>query len=210
MREDVPRNTVARQHPQRSYTRLPIEEHRDRIITHVLSHRITFIQGETGCGKSSMVPQFLHEQDPTARVLVTQPRRLAAITLRTRVASQMGKRGELLVGYRLGQGQRQETPDTRITFCTTGYLLAYLSHNPAALRHFKYIVLDEVHERTMDSDLLLLLTKLLLPQQPHVRLIIMSATLQPHIFGDYFADFDPDLSPLKVWPLWWIWDIWLG
>eukprot|EP00667_Euglena_gracilis_P001054 EG_transcript_1054 len=176
--------------------RLPIEDYRAQILEHVAQHRVAFIQGDTGCGKSSMVPQFLHFEDPSCRIWVTQPRRLAAISLCHRVADQVG--AEAAVGYRLGQRERREGPDTRITFCTTGYLLAYLSHNPQALKNIKYLILDEIHERTLDSDLLLLLVKLLLPSNPHLHVIIMSATMQPAIFSEYFANFHPDLEPLVV------------
>ena len=82
---------------------LPIERHREAILRHVAQHLITFIQGETGCGKSSMVPQFLLRHDPGARIFVTQPRRFAAISLADHVGKQLGD--PELVGYRLGQGR---------------------------------------------------------------------------------------------------------
>ena len=177
---------------------LPIEEHRERILSHIRTHRVTFVQGETGCGKSSMVPQFLYHDNPANRIIVTQPRRLAAVSLANRIAQQMGPQGRRLVGYRLGQGERRETADTRITFCTIGYLLTFLTHDPDALTPFTHLVLDEVHERTIDSDLLLLLTKLLMRLHPTLHICIMSATLQPDVYCDYFVQFHPGLKPLKV------------
>ena len=87
---------------------LPIEEHRDAIVDCVQTNRVTCIQGDTGCGKSSMVPQYLWEADKTSRIIITQPRRIAAISLAKRVAEQIGAEGKQLVGYRLGQGERFE------------------------------------------------------------------------------------------------------
>jgi HrpA-like RNA helicase len=170
---------------------------------------VTCIQGETGCGKSSMVPQFLvraaRARGERARVLVTQPRRIAAISLARRVAGQLDGRplGEL-VGYRVGHGVRVDSRRCAVRFVTVGYLLAHLSHRPAHLDRYTHVVLDEVHERSMDLDLLLLLLRRLLQAQAaaaaeaaagagaggtarQTRLIIMSATLQAGMFGEYFG-----------------------
>jgi len=180
----------------RDAAQLPIHEHRDRIIRTVATYQVTFIQGETGCGKSSMVPQFLVGQTPDTNIIVTQPRRFAAISLANRVGRQLGD--EDLVGYRLGRGERRETPSTRVTFCTTGYLLQFLAYYPKELSRWTHVVLDEVHERTMDSDLLLLLMKLLLKNHPTLKLVIMSATLQPAVFIDYFRGYNVTQAPLLV------------
>ena len=113
---------------------LPIEEHRETLMAHIEEHQVTCIQGETGCGKSSMVPQFLlHHCRATGRapkIMVTQPRRIAAITLARRVADQLGVELGSAVGYRIGQGDHVDSKDSVITFVTVGYMLQYLSHNP--------------------------------------------------------------------------------
>ena len=194
--QDDDASNTSKQRGARGREYLPIDAHRSEILEHVERNRVTFIQGDTGCGKSSMVPQYIWQEDKDSRIMVTQPRRLAAISLANRVGDQLGDRD--LVGYRLGQGDRRETFDTKITFCTTGYLLQFLSFNPTSLKGFTHVILDEVHERSMDSDLLLLLLKLLLRLHSHLKLVIMSATLQPQLFSDYFAQFDPELEPLQV------------
>jgi hypothetical protein len=187
---------------------LPILEHRSAILAAVATGVVTCIQGETGCGKSSMVPQFLvraaHARGERVRVLVTQPRRIAAISLARRVACQLGGRplGEL-VGYRVGHGGRVDSRQCVVRFVTVGYLLQHLSHCPEHLGRYTHVVLDEVHERTMDMDLLLLLLRRLVHAQAadadaggggggrgaarQTRLVIMSATLQAGMFGEYFA-----------------------
>jgi HrpA-like RNA helicase len=171
---------------------LPIEQHRATIVAAIATQRVTCIQGETGCGKSSMVPRYIVE-DPTAphhvRVVVTQPRRIAAVTLAKRVAEQLGEPLGQSVGYRIGQGDHVDSAATKILFVTVGYFLHHLAHRHGNLNKFTHVVLDEVHERSMDSDLLNLLIKRLLRTQPQIKLIVMSATLQSSLFQKYF-DFD--------------------
>jgi hypothetical protein len=127
---------------------LPIEEHRETLLASVRQNQVTCIQGETGCGKSSMVPQFLLEDGQArgerVKVMVTQPRRIAAITLARRVADQRGVELGTQVGYRIGQGDHVDSKDSLITFVTVGYMLQYLSHNPTAMMRYTHVVLDEV------------------------------------------------------------------
>ena len=127
---------------------LPIAEHRETILRSIAASRVTCIQGETGCGKSSMVPQFIVDDAAArgahAKVIVTQPRRIAAVTLASRVAEQRGEAVGGAVGYRIGHGDHVDCDATSITFVTIGYLLQYLCHNPALIRRYTHLVLDEV------------------------------------------------------------------
>ena len=97
---------------------LPIDEHREKIMQSIGANRVTCIQGETGCGKSSMVPQYILEdaqkRGKSVKVLVTQPRRLAAVTLARRVASQRGEETGRTVGYRIGQGDHVDSDETQV------------------------------------------------------------------------------------------------
>jgi len=131
------------------------------------------------------------------KVMVTQPRRIAAITLARRVADQRGVELGTQVGYRIGQGDHVDSKDSVITFVTVGYMLQYLSHNPTAMQRYTHVVLDEVHERSMDMDLLNLLIKKLmaLQQDSKTRLVVMSATLQAGLFGEYFTPKDQTVAP---------------
>ena len=83
---------------------------------------------------------------------------------------------------------------TRVSFVTFGWLLQLLSHQPDVISSYTHIVLDEVHERDCDADLLSLLMLVLLrrPENQHIKLIVMSATLQGHLFSNYFAELNPD------------------
>ena len=138
---------------------LPIDSHRERILAHIASHRVTIIIGETGCGKSSRVPSMIYESDPRrARLFVSQPRRIAATTVMQRVKGALGS----VVGLRLGHGVREESKDTRLWFCTAGYLKEYLAHNEDKAGKITHIIIDEVHERSIDTDLLCFFVRRLL------------------------------------------------
>jgi hypothetical protein len=107
---------------------LPIMKHRSRILELIRDHKVVCIEGETGCGKSTMVPQFIldesldQEKEPLCRILVTQPRRVAAIKLAERVSAERGERLGGTVGYCVG-GDHHRAARTRLTYCTVGYLL---------------------------------------------------------------------------------------
>ncbi|CAE7716668.1 spn-E, partial [Symbiodinium sp. CCMP2456] len=147
--------------------------------------QVICIQGETGCGKSSVMPMVFLE-DPKGKIAVTQPRRIAAISLAQRVASQCQEAVGETVGYRVAMdGKVSES--TRLSFVTTGWLLMYLAHRPQALRHYTHIVLDEIHERDLDMDLLCLLLKRSLEKNPSLRLVLMSATVDATQFLDFFS-----------------------
>ena len=92
------------------------------------------------------------------------------------------------MGYRIGQGDHVDSAEAVITFVTVGYALQLLSHNPARLSKYTHLILDEVHERTMEGDLLsLLMKKLMQRTRCKTKLVVMSATLQEGLFGEYFA-----------------------
>ena len=111
--------------------------------------------GETGCGKSTGVPQALLEDllasNSTLNVLITQPRRLAAVAIAEHVAEERGGACGGEVGYSIGGGH-MASGSTRVLFVTAGVLLERLrQQGEAALRHFKYVIVDEVHERSSEN-----------------------------------------------------------
>ncbi|CAK9083967.1 Probable ATP-dependent RNA helicase spindle-E [Durusdinium trenchii] len=178
---------------------LPIDEFRDRILRHIRENRVTHIQGETGCGKSTRLPQFIledaQERGEEIRMVVTQPRRMAAVTLARRVASVLGEDiGQGTVGYRISG----DTIDGKLCFVTVGYLLQRLVNNPEDFDRYTHVVLDEVHERGVDADLLSMVIKLLMHCCPTVKLIVMSATLQASLFADYFSSLQRNRKASEV------------
>jgi len=134
-------------------------------------------------------------------VIVTQPRRLAARALCNRVSSLLGEDPGGTCGYAVGNGERVAGPRTRLLFVTSGWLLTMLSHNPAEVRRYTHVIMDEAHERSADQDFLCLVLKRLLFARAGgtgggpaaaaaakvTRLVVMSATLQSSLFGEYFS-----------------------
>lgn len=142
-------------------------------------------------GKTTQLPAYLLE-DLNARglggegyIICTQPRRIAAITVATRVAYEMQESAGKTVGYQVRLDNRCG-PSTRIVYCTTGVLLRRLQH-PDFLASVSHIVVDEVHERQVETDFLMTLLKQNAPRFPQLRLIMMSATMQEKLFSDYFS-----------------------
>lgn len=164
---------------------LPIAKYRNEIIEAVRNERVVLIAGDTGCGKSTQVPQYLHFAGWQS-ICCTQPRRIACISLSKRVAHEMLCEFGTDVGYQI-RFERSKSKDTRIVFITEGLLLRQLS-TEAALTQYDVIVLDEVHERNLNGDFLLGITKCLLQARPDLKLVLMSATINVKLFADYFTD----------------------
>ena len=102
------------------------------------------------------------------------------------------------VGLRLGQGLRDESTETVLHFVTCGYLVRLMAHHPNHFKYHTHIIIDEVHERSIDADLLCMFTRQLLDRFPSIRLVLMSATLHTDLYKDYFSKFTYPLEPLFV------------
>eukprot|EP01044_Picomonas_judraskeda_P002805 COSAG03_NODE_213_length_10549_cov_7.843349_2_plen_1370_part_00 len=166
---------------------LPIDAHREDILRHIKHHRVTIIQGETGCGKSSRLPHMLMQSGgPRVKMMVAQPRRIAAHSLMQR-AKQDGLAD--VVGMRMGHGVREESNKTRLWYVTTGYLVRLASHRPESFKDHDYLIIDEVHERSVDSDILCMLSRRLLQRWKNLRLILMSATVHTKMYQEYYKEF---------------------
>ena len=136
--------------------------------------------------------QFILEEAPdTSKIVVAQPRRLAATGVAGRVANERGENeaGTGSVGY-VVRGQSAVCRNTRLLFCTTGVLLRQLQCQ-GALDCITHIMVDEVHERSLDSDVLLGLLKQILESTPHLRVVLMSATLDADRFAAYWNGTTP-------------------
>jgi len=173
---------------------LPILSYKTTILTEIHTQDITMISASTGSGKSSQVPQWLIDLDPKNRVIVTQPRRLSTVRICAWVSRCRGEQVGSSVGYRIGHGSAKVSPQTRLTFCTAGYLTERLLHQPKFLTKFKYICLDEVHERSLEMDLLLKMVKEHQSKFDY-KIVLMSATLNAHILQDYF---DVNRRPVEI------------
>jgi HrpA-like RNA helicase len=177
---------------------LPIDAYLDEILYRIDRDRVTIIQGETGCGKSSRIPVMLLEDSQRrgvkCRMMVSQPRRIAASSLMKRVRSTLG----MQVGLRMGHGIKDESDDTNIFFVTTGYLVRLLAFKPDAFRSHTHLIVDEVHERSIDGDVLCFLVKQLLTSNPNIRIVLMSATIHTDLYASYFSDSEEYYGDMKA------------
>ncbi|XP_064538961.1 putative ATP-dependent RNA helicase DHX57 [Drosophila montana] len=178
--------------------KLPAFAEMERILALIDSNQVVVISGETGCGKSTQVPQFILDNWffratqlppksdlPHVEILCTQPRRISAIGVAERVAAERLDRIGQLVGYQI-RLENKISPSTRLSFCTTGILLRRLASDPL-LSNVSHVIVDEVHERSQDSDFLLLILKNILRERKDLKVILMSATLNATLFSDYFG-----------------------
>lgn len=184
---------------------LPILERRAEIEAAIRSHQVVVVCGETGSGKTTQLPQILYEltKSPASEapqplhsrrggiVGHTQPRRLAARAVASRIAEERNEELGGLVGVKV-RFQDQTSPRTAIKVMTDGILLAELATDPQ-LRAYSTIIIDEAHERSLNIDFLLGYLKLLLPKRPDLRLVITSATIDTRRFSGHFGG--PSIAP---------------
>jgi ATP-dependent RNA helicase DHX57 len=179
---------------------LPAWSVRAQILTAVEDNLVTIISGETGSGKSTQSVQFVlddliqRELGDSANILCTQPRRISALGLADRVAEERGGKAGNEVGYIIRGDSKVKRGTTKITFMTTGVLLRRLQTSGgseddvcAALADVSHVFIDEVHERAVDADFLLVLLKSVLKKRKDLRVILMSATIDAEGFVKYFS-----------------------
>lgn len=178
---------------------LPAWALKDTIVKAVNDHQVTIISGETGSGKSTQSVQFILDDmierkiGANANIICTQPRRISALGLADRVSDERCSPVGEEVGYAIRGESAQKPGVTKITFMTTGVLLRRLQTSGpspddivASLANISHVFLDEVHERSLDTDFLLALLKTVLGRRKDLKLILMSATLDAGIFEHYF------------------------
>ena len=173
---------IAQQRP-----RLPIYQVRNHILYLLETTQTLVVVGETGCGKSTQLPQYLLEAGWATdgrRIGVTQPRRVATLTLAQRVAEEKSVRLGAEVGY-VVRFDDHTSASTKVKFMTDGILIRELMSDPL-LTQYSILMIDEAHERSLNSDILLGLLRKVLAKRSDLRLIVSSATLDAKLFRDYF------------------------
>ena len=181
---------------------LPICAHREEILSALRRSAVVVVCGDTGSGKTTQLPKMLLELGYGAkgrRIACTQPRRLAAVTVASRVAAEMSTPVGGIVGYRHRYG-RQVSDDTRITFMTDGVLLAETRHDPL-LRAYDAIIIDEAHERSLNVDFLLGILKRILARRRELKVIVSSATLDTDRFSAFFNHAPTVIVPGRLFPV---------
>ncbi len=172
---------------------LPIWKFKDELLDAIEQHQVVIVCGETGCGKSTQVPAFILERElscgRSCKVYCTEPRRISAISLARRVSEELGEgKGDMgtsrsLVGYAI-RLESQVTAQTRLIYATTGIVMRMLERSDD-LGNITHLVLDEVHERSIDSDFLLIVLRKLLVRRPDMKIVLMSATVDAQRFSNY-------------------------
>ncbi|RPA83077.1 P-loop containing nucleoside triphosphate hydrolase protein [Ascobolus immersus RN42] len=170
---------------------LPAWKHRSEIVHALTKSQLLIIAGETGSGKSTQAVQFILDsmiqegKAGKANIVCTQPRRISALGLAERVSYERGGLVGEEVGFAIRGESKQRKGLTKITFMTTGILLRRLQVGDR-LEEVSHVVIDEVHERSLDTDILLVLMKRLMAKRPDLRVVLMSATLNAQLFNKYF------------------------
>jgi pre-mRNA-splicing factor ATP-dependent RNA helicase DHX16 len=168
---------------------LPIYAYRDQFLAALEQYQILVIVGETGSGKTTQLPQYLHEAGYTKgglKVGCTQPRRVAAMSVAARVADEMGVKLGNEVGYSI-RFEDSTSDKTVLKYMTDGMLLREFMTEPD-LGGYSALMIDEAHERTVHTDILLALVKDLARERPDLKLLISSATMNASKFAEYFDD----------------------
>ncbi|KAL0212001.1 hypothetical protein RCL1_005627 [Eukaryota sp. TZLM3-RCL] len=181
---------------------LPVHSYKDQILSVIRSNQVCLVVGATGSGKTTQIPQFLLQgfqsnyletTTTTPCIMVTQPRRVAAQSIASRVADELNTTLGKKVGYNV-RFRDVTSAQTQIIFATDGILLREMASDPL-LSRYSAVMLDEVHERSINTDLLISLCKICLTGRPDLRLIVSSATMEAQFISKYF-----DSAPVQVIP----------
>ncbi|CAI4050389.1 DEAH-box RNA-dependent ATPase PRP2 SKDI_14G3310 [Saccharomyces kudriavzevii IFO 1802] len=168
---------------------LPVYQYKDELLKEIEKHQVLIIMGETGSGKTTQLPQYLVDDGYTKQgefqIAVTQPRRVAATSVAARVADEMNVVLGKEVGYQIRFEDRTTPNKTILKYMTDGMLLREFLAD-SKLSKYSCIMIDEAHERTLATDILIGLLKEILPQRPALKLLISSATMNAKKFSEFF------------------------
>lgn len=173
---------------QESRSSLPAFEHAANVCKLIEENQIVLVSGETGCGKTTQVPQFLLD-DPkigsTCRIVVTQPRRISAISVAERIAKERTEEIGKTIGYNIRM-ESEKSKSTQVLFVTPGVLLRKLITDPL-LEEFTHVIIDEAHERDRHTEFLLIILRDICSKRQKLKLVLMSATLHTNKISSYFG-----------------------
>ncbi|XP_055580725.1 ATP-dependent RNA helicase A isoform X4 [Falco cherrug] len=174
---------------QKEREALPVKNFESEILDAICHNSVVVIRGATGCGKTTQVPQYiLDEYIKTNRaaecnVIVTQPRRISAVSVAERVSYERGEQPGQSCGYSVRFESVLPRPHASVMFCTVGVLLRKVE---AGIRGISHVIVDEIHERDINTDFLLVVLRDVVQAYPGIRVILMSATIDTNMFCEYF------------------------
>ncbi|KAI0361609.1 P-loop containing nucleoside triphosphate hydrolase protein [Trametes cingulata] len=184
---------------------LPVFSKSEELLKHINEHDVTICMAATGSGKTTQIPQLILDEwidrgeGAKCNIICTQPRRIAAISVAERVAKERGETcGRGTIGYQVRFESKLPDPNGCVTYCTTGVFLRKMqsalleSSSRRSMDDVTHIIVDEVHERDVDIDLMLVVLKRLLAerraQRKPLKIVLMSATIDSTLFRHYFPD----------------------
>ncbi|KAG0206136.1 DEAH-box ATP-dependent RNA helicase prp43 [Mortierella sp. GBA30] len=183
--------------------KLPVNKHRKEFLDLVQNNQVVILVGETGSGKTTQIPQFMVFDDLPGlkgkKIACTQPRRLAAMSVAQRVAEEM----DVVMGQEVGYNIRFEdctSEKTMLQYMTDGMLLREAMNDPL-LSRYSAIILDEAHDRTLSTDILMGLMKEIIKKRSDLKVVVMSATLDAGKFQKYFNDAPLMSVPGRTFPV---------
>ncbi|XP_043511200.1 dosage compensation regulator isoform X1 [Frieseomelitta varia] len=168
---------------------LPVFSMKNEIMNAINESPIVIIRGNTGCGKTTQVCQFILDdyiasgQGAFCNIAITQPRRISAVSVADRVASERHENLGMSIGYSVRFESCLPRPYGSIMFCTVGVLLRKLE---GGLRGVSHVIVDEIHERDVNSDFIMVVLRDMIHMYPDLRIILMSATIDTTLFSNYF------------------------
>ncbi|XP_028151062.2 dosage compensation regulator [Diabrotica virgifera virgifera] len=183
---------------------LPVYTKKSEIMEAINEHPVIIIRGNTGCGKTTQVCQFILEdyvmsgQGAWANICVTQPRRISAVSVSERVAAERCEELGQSIGYSVRFESALPKPYGSVMFCTVGVLLKKLENG---LRGVSHVIVDEIHERDVNSDFIMVVLRDMIHTYPDLRVILMSATIDTTLFSKYFNNCPVIEIPGRAFPV---------
>ncbi|XP_025956818.2 ATP-dependent RNA helicase A isoform X1 [Dromaius novaehollandiae] len=168
---------------------LPVKNFENEILDAIRHNSVVVIRGATGCGKTTQVPQYILDEyiksnrAAECNIVVTQPRRISAVSVAERVSYERGEQPGQSCGYSVRFESVLPRPHASVMFCTVGVLLRKLE---AGIRGISHVIVDEIHERDINTDFLLVVLRDVVQAYPEIRVILMSATIDTSMFCEYF------------------------
>ncbi|NXC79990.1 DHX9 helicase, partial [Cercotrichas coryphoeus] len=168
---------------------LPVKNFESEILDAIHHNSVVVIRGATGCGKTTQVPQYILDEyirtDRAAEcnIVVTQPRRISAVSVAERVSYERGEEPGQSCGYSVRFESVLPRPHASIMFCTVGVLLRKVE---TGIRGISHVIVDEIHERDINTDFLLVVLRDVVQVYPEIRVVLMSATIDTSMFCEYF------------------------
>ncbi|WP_304225910.1 helicase-related protein [Gracilinema caldarium] len=171
-----------------NYTELPVYQHKDLIVSALQKQQVIVVESPTGSGKTTQMPVILYDAGfaQHGMIGVTQPRRIAAVSVSEFIARQRGTKIPGLVGYKM-RFEDKTDHSTKIKIMTDGILLQEMKLDPY-LSKYDVLIVDEAHERSLNIDFILGLLKRVLEVRPEFKVIVSSATINTQVFSEYFGE----------------------